>query len=60
MRIERMRKVNEYVEELKSQTKAQIREKMAKDKKAYKQLIEDLLVQGLIKMMEGNLFIRCR
>lgn len=60
MRIERMRKVNEYVEELKAQTKAQIREKMAKDKKAYKQLIEDLLVQGLIKMMEGNLFIRCR
>lgn len=28
MRIERMRKVNEYVEELKMQTKAQIREKM--------------------------------
>lgn len=55
-----MRKVNEYVEELKSQTKAQIREKILKDKKAYKQLIEDLLVQGLIKMMEAQLFIRCR
>ena len=55
-----MRKVNEYVEELKNQTKAQLREKMKKDSKAYKQLLEDLLVQGLIKMMEGNLFIRCR
>lgn len=33
---------------------------MKKDKKAYKKLLEDLLVQGLIKMMEGNLFIRCR
>jgi len=33
---------------------------MKKDKKAYTQLMEDLLVQGLIKMMEGNLFIRCR
>lgn len=60
MRIERMRKVNEYIEDLKSQTKAQLQEKMKSDKKAYKQLIEDLLVQGLIKMMEGNLFIRCR
>lgn len=60
MRIERMRKVNEYVEELRKQTKAQIREKMKKDKAAYKKLLEDLLVQGLIKMMEGQLFIRCR
>ena len=60
MRIERMRKVNEYVEELRTQTKAQIREKMKKDKAAYKKLLEDLLVQGLIKMMEGQLFIRCR
>lgn len=36
MRIERMRKVNEYVEELKKQTMAQIREKMKKDQNAYK------------------------
>lgn len=33
---------------------------MKKDKKAYTKLMEDLLVQGLIKMMEGTLFIRCR
>lgn len=55
-----MRKVNEYVEELKKQTKAQIREKMKKDQGAYKKLLEDLMVQGLIKMMEPKLFIRCR
>jgi len=60
MRIERMRKVNEYVEELKKQTMAQIREKMNNDEDAYKQLLEDLMVQGLIKMMEAQLFIRCR
>lgn len=60
MRIERMRKVNEYVEELKKQTKAQIREKMKSDPNAYKQLLEDLMVQGLIKMMEATLIIRCR
>jgi len=60
MRIERMRKVNEYVEELKKQTMAQIREKMKNDQDAYKQLLEDLMVQGLIKMMEASLFLRCR
>ena len=60
MRIERMRKVNEYVEELKKQTMAQIREKMKSDQGAYKKLLEDLMVQGLIKMMEAQLFIRCR
>lgn len=27
---------------------------------AYKQLLEDLMVQGLIKMMEAQLFVRCR
>ena len=55
-----MRKVNEYVEELRKQTKKQIREKMKNDKASYKKLLEDLLVQGLIKMMEGSLILRCR
>ena len=55
-----MKKINEFVEELKKQTKAQIREKMKSDSSAYEQLMEDLMVQGLIKMMEGNLIIRCR
>ena len=59
-RIERMRKVDEYVSELRAQTKAQIRQTLSKDKKAYSQLCEDLLVQGLIKMMEQTLYIRCR
>ena len=39
---------------------AQIREKMKNDQGAYKKLLEDLMVQGLIKMMEAKLFIRCR
>lgn len=60
MRISRMRKVNEYVEELRKQTKTQLRQKLKSDQKTYKALLEDLLVQGLIKMMEPKLFIRCR
>ena len=60
MRIDRMRKVNEFVEELKKQTKGQIRQKMKDEPDAYKQLLEDLMVQGLIKMMEAQLFVRCR
>lgn len=55
-----MKKINEFVEELKKQTKAQIREKMKSDSSAYEQLMEDLMVQGLIKMMEAKLYIRCR
>lgn len=27
---------------------------------AYKTLLKDLLVQGLIKLMEGSVIIRCR
>lgn len=60
IRIERMRKINEYIEELKKQTKSQIKDKMKSDQSAYKKLLEDLLVQGLIKMMEAKLYIRCR
>ncbi len=60
LRIQRMQKVNEYVEELKKQTKAQVRTSLKKDDKKYKQLIEDLLVQGLIKLMEAQIYIRCR
>ena len=44
-RIQRMRKVNEYVEELKKETRNQIREKMKSDKDAYKELLKNLLIQ---------------
>lgn len=42
-RIEKMRKVNEYVERLKKATRAHFREQVDED--AYKQLMQDLLVQ---------------
>jgi len=59
-RIDRMRKVNEYVETLRTNMKKQVREKLANDPDAYKTLMKDLLIQGLIKLMEGQIFIRCR
>ena len=59
-RIERMRKVNEYVDQLKQEMKQQVREKLKNDQAAYKDLMKNLLIQGLIKLMEGNIFVRCR
>lgn len=59
-RIERMRKVNEYVDQLRQEMKQQVRDKLKNDQAAYKDLIKNLLIQGLIKLMEGNIFIRCR
>jgi hypothetical protein len=40
-----MRKVNEYVEMLKTETIAKIRDQMKSDAGAYKTLLKDLLVQ---------------
>jgi len=33
---------------------------MKGDANAYKTLMKDLMVQGLIKLMEGKVIIRCR
>lgn len=48
-----MVKVNEYVEMLKKEVTAQLRQQIKNDQAAYKTLIKDLLIQGLIKLMEG-------
>lgn len=44
-RINKMRKVNEFVESLKREMKTEIREKMKNDESAYKDLLKNLLVQ---------------
>jgi cell division FtsZ-interacting protein ZapD len=44
-RIERMRKVNEIVEELRSELRSHMRKEMNNDKKAYKELLKNLLIQ---------------
>ena len=40
-----MRKVNEFVEDLRKGMRAQIREKMNADQDAYKELLKNLLIQ---------------
>ena len=40
-----MRKVNEYVDTLKKETRTALREQMKKDKAAYKSLLKNLLIQ---------------
>ena len=44
-KIAKMKKVNEFVEDLKQQTRNQIREKMNSDEDAYKELLKNLLIQ---------------
>ena len=44
-RIEKMRKVNEFVEKLKKATRTHFREEVGGNSDTYKQLMQDLLVQ---------------
>lgn len=44
-RIDRMRKVNEHVDQLKKAMKEEVREKLKNDQAAYKTLMKDLLIQ---------------
>ena len=59
-RIERMRLVNEKVESLRKETREKMRQKLNSDRPAYKELLKNLLIQGLIKLMEQTIHIRCR
>ena len=44
-RIEKMKRVNEIVETLRTDLKSKVRQEMMKDKNQYKQLMRDLLIQ---------------
>ena len=55
-----MKKVNEYVTQLLKLTREHLRQQMKDDPNAYKVLMKNLLIQGLIKLMEHQVFIRCR
>ena len=41
-------------------TRQKVKEDLASDQAAYKTLLKDLLLQGLIKLMESTIVIRCR
>ena len=59
-RIEKMKAINEITDSLKAELKKDFNEQMKQNKNAYKELLKKLMIQGLIKMMEASIVIRCR
>ena len=51
-----MKKVNEFVEELRKGMRTQIREKMNNDQDAYKELLKNLLIQVSILIPRSFLY----
>merc|ERR1740139_2092747 len=59
-RIDRMRAINELVEKLLVETKKSMAAKFNENPEEYKDLLEQLLIQGLIKLHETKVALRCR
>jgi V-type H+-transporting ATPase subunit E len=59
-RISKMRTVNGLIEKLFHDAKVKMIAKQRSDPTQYKELVKNLIVQGLIKLMEGEVHIRCR
>lgn len=55
-----MKAVNVYIDKLRQETRATVQNQFAEDVDGYKELLKDLLLQGLIKFFEANVLIRCR
>lgn len=60
VRITKMRQVNEMVESLQHSAMVRLQEQLSNDQDRYAKLILDLLVQGLIKMIEPSVILRVR
>jgi vacuolar-type H+-ATPase subunit E/Vma4 len=54
-RIERMRKVNEIVETLRSELKTKVRKEMKKNAASYKELVKNLLIQVSLILYNSNM-----
>jgi V-type H+-transporting ATPase subunit E len=59
-RIQKMKTVNSLVERLFKEAKVKIVARQATDSALYKELMKNLIVQGLIKLMEAEVHIRVR
>ena len=55
-----MRKINEMVESLQLSAMIKMHNNLQKNPEGYKNLIKDLLVQGLIKLIEPSMILRVR
>ena len=59
-RIRKMVERNKWAEEAYKSSHIKLNERMTKKPKEYKALLKNLIVQGLIKLMESNVRIMCR
>ena len=60
IRINKMQKTNELVESLRGEAKKAMQERMQNNRAEYSALLKQLLVQGLIKLIEPKVTLRCR
>ena len=60
VRISKMSQTNVLVESLREDARVSMHDKMSNDRAAYSELLKKLLVQGLIKLIERNVTLRCR
>ena len=59
-RISRMQKINELVQSLQLSASASLNERLQNNPSEYARLLKDLLIQGLIKLIEPKVVLRCR
>jgi V-type H+-transporting ATPase subunit E len=59
-RIDKMRKTNELVESLQLEAKKKMAENLKQNPKSYQELLKNLLVQGLIKLIEPKVILKVR
>lgn len=59
-RIKRMEEIHKLVKSLLGAAGDRMAQQMSEDSTAYSALLKDLLVQGLIKMIEPKVTLRCR
>ena len=59
-RITRMKRTNELVESLQSQAGHAMAQRLTNNRDDYANLLKNLLVQGLIKLIEPKITLRCR
>ena len=59
-RIKRMEEINNLVKSLLGSAGERMAQQMSQDQNAYSALLKDLLVQGLIKLIEPKVTLRCR
>lgn len=55
-----MKTVNTLIEKLYKEAKTRIIAKQKQDQAQYREFLKNLIVQGLIKLMEADVNVRCR